>query len=57
VDIGYSLDLLPGLEIKARGVLFDQGRQGLGLPMGAYVSEELVAPAGPFTCKSTRLGK
>jgi hypothetical protein len=54
----YTFGFLPpGYTVKARGVLFDEGRQGVGLPMGIYVGETPVGPMGPLTCQSVRLGK
>jgi hypothetical protein len=57
----YSLDFLPpGYTIKSRGVLFGEGKQGVGLPMGVYDGEGypvLAMPVGPLTCQTVRLGK
>ena len=54
----YAFGFLPpGLTVKAHGVLFDEGKQGVGLPMGIYAGDTLAMPVGPLTCKSTRLGK
>ena len=57
----YSLGFLPpGYVIKSRGVLFDEGKQGVGLPMGVYDPDGYPVPAmpvGPLTCQTVRLGK
>jgi hypothetical protein len=36
-------------------VLFDQGRRWLGLPLGIYDGDTLVAPMGPLTCDLVRI--
>jgi opacity protein-like surface antigen len=57
----YSLGFLPpGYVIKSRGALFDEGRQGVGLPMGVYDRDGYPVPAmpvGPLTCQTVRLSK
>lgn len=55
VDVDLSLELLPGLTFKARSVLFDQGKRGLGLPLGIYAGDTMVAPMGPLTCELVRM--
>lgn len=56
LDSDFSFDVLPpGLAFKARGVLFDQGRQAYGLPLGIYAGETMVAPVLPLTCGLTRI--
>jgi hypothetical protein len=55
----YSFGFLPpGYTVKSRGVLFDEGKQGIGLPMGVFDGDG--APAGmigPLTCQTVRLGR
>ena len=57
----YSLDFLPpGYTVRSRGVLFDEGKQGVGLPMGVYDGDGNPVPAmpvGPLTCQTVRLSK
>ena len=57
VDVDLSLDVMPGLTVKARAVLFDQGKQGRGLPLGIYAGDTMVAPMGPLTCQLVRMGQ
>jgi hypothetical protein len=41
-------------------VLFDEGKQGVGLPMGVYDGDGNPVPAmpvGPLTCQTVRLSK
>lgn len=57
VDVDLSLDVFPGLTIKGRSVLFDQGKRGYGVPMGIYAGDTLVAPMGPLTCEMVRIGQ
>jgi hypothetical protein len=59
IDKIYTFGFLPpGYTIKARGVLFDEGRQGVGLPMGVYDGDGNPAGMiGPLTCQSVRLSK
>jgi hypothetical protein len=54
----YSFGFLPaGYTVKARGVLYDEGKQGVGLPMGIYAGNTFAMPVGPLTCQTVRLGK
>jgi hypothetical protein len=57
VDVALSLDVMPGLSIKARSVLFDQGKQGIGVPFGIYAGDAMVMPMGPLTCQLVRIGQ
>jgi hypothetical protein len=59
IEKDYSFGFLPpGYTVKARGVLFDEGKQGVGLPMGVYDAKgEPAALMGPLTCQSVRLTK
>jgi hypothetical protein len=58
IDKVLTLDFLPSpYTIKARGVLFDEGKQGVGLPMGIYAGNTFAVPVGPLTCQTVRLGK
>ena len=54
VDIDYSFEVMPGVTVKARGVLFDEGKRGIGLPLGVYFGDTMVAPMAPLTCELTR---
>jgi hypothetical protein len=57
-NVTLSLDALPpGLAIKARSVLFDQGKQGIGVPFGIYAGDTMVAPMGPLSCQLVRIGQ
>lgn len=57
LDGDMSLDVLPGLAYRTRGVLFDQGKQAVGLPLGIYAGDTFVAPVLPLRCDMTRLGQ
>jgi hypothetical protein len=56
VNIAYSFAEMGDITIKAKGVLFDQGQRGIGLPMGIYNGDTMVAPMAPLTCELTRIG-
>ena len=54
----YLLDVMPpGLSYKARGIVFDQGKEVIGLPLGIYAGDTPVAPVLPLTCVMTRMGQ
>lgn len=58
VDMDFAVSSLPpGLTIKARGVLFEQGKQGVGVPMGIYAGSTMVAPFAPQACRIVRIGQ
>lgn len=58
VDIDYSFQFLPpGLTMKARGVLYNQGKSAVGLPLGVYFGDTFVAPMAPLTCEFERIGR
>ena len=56
-DVALSLDVMPGLTIKARSVIFDQGKQGIGVPFGIYAGDAMVMPMGPLRCEFVRIGR
>jgi hypothetical protein len=56
-DLSLVDAMPPGLSYRARGIVFDQGKEVIGLPLGIYAGDTPVAPVLPLTCVMTRMGR